>query len=511
MGGTMSDRNSDAWPLSAGLAALAVVTWTYLRWLAVSNAAVVSTTFLLVVLIVATVSRFRVAAAVSIVAMVLFNYFFLPPVGTLTIADPQNWVALLAFLAVSLVASNLSAVARTRTREAVSRRDELARLFDLGRDVLVMSDSRGAISMLARSVARRFDLAFVAIALPRSTEWDVFAAGAQTIALDTHALTRTFAAAQASLEFDANARTYTGHSEVAAGDRTVRLVPLRVGTRPIGLLAAAGRPVEAGTLDALAGVVAIAIERAQFLEERKTGELTRQREELKTALLSSLGHDLRTPLAAIRVAASNIKSPELAPEERLDQSDLILAEVERLTRLFENVHEMARIDAGGDRHRDPVGAPVRDRRGGARPGGAHAAGPPRRGEDRARSPGPARPAADRGGDRAPPRERRAVHAALVDHHDRRAARRGGPHDRGDRRRAGHRAGGPAARLRAVLPRRQRKVARVGDGHGPVDRAGAAGRPARPHLGRERTGRRRAVHDRGSGPGAGHRGRRRSRP
>jgi two-component system, OmpR family, sensor histidine kinase KdpD len=64
------------------------------------------------------------------------HFFFLPPVGTFTIADPQNWIALFAFLAVSLVASNLSAVARARTEEAVGRRDELARLFDLSRDVL---------------------------------------------------------------------------------------------------------------------------------------------------------------------------------------------------------------------------------------------------------------------------------------------------------------------------------------------------------------------------------------
>ena len=86
----------------------------------------------------------------------------------MTIADPQNWVALFAFLAVSLVASNLSAVARARTQEAVGRRDELARLFDLSRDVLVITDSREAISMLARAIARRFDLEYVAIALPRA-------------------------------------------------------------------------------------------------------------------------------------------------------------------------------------------------------------------------------------------------------------------------------------------------------------------------------------------------------
>ena len=111
-------------------------------------------------------------------------------------------------------------------------------------------------------------------------------------------------------------------------------------------MAYAPAEAEAGTLDTLAGVVAIAIERAQFLEERKAGELTRQSEELKTALLASLGHDLRTPLTAIRVAASNIKASLLSAEEQAEQTDLILAEVERLTRLFQNILEMARIDAG---------------------------------------------------------------------------------------------------------------------------------------------------------------------
>jgi two-component system sensor histidine kinase KdpD len=337
---------SEAFRLGAALLAVAAVTLTLALWLRVSNTATVSTTYLMVVLLVAATSRLRVAVAASVAAMLCLNFFFLPPVGTFTIADAQNWVALLAFLAVSLVASNLSAVARARTQEAVGRRDELARLFDLGRDVLMMTDSREALSVLARSIARRFDLDFVAVALPREGEWDVYEAGAHTIELDRRQLSNAFAAAQATLEFDAYARTYAGHRTIAGNDHSIRLVPLRVGTKPIGVLAAAGRPVEAGTLDTLAGVVAIAIERAHFLEERKAGELTRQSEQLKTALLASLAHDLRTPLTAIRVAASNLKASNIAPEDRLEQSDLILAEVERLTRLFQNVLEMARIDAG---------------------------------------------------------------------------------------------------------------------------------------------------------------------
>ena len=123
-------------------------------------------------------------------------------------------------------------------------------------------------------------------------------------------------------------------------------MPLRVGTKPVGLLAAAGRDVEPGTLDALAAVIAIAIERASLLDERKAAEIARRGEDLKTALLASLAHDLRTPLTAIRVAASNLQSPQLGGEQLREQSALILGEAERLSRVFENILEMARIDAG---------------------------------------------------------------------------------------------------------------------------------------------------------------------
>jgi two-component system sensor histidine kinase KdpD len=282
----------------------------------------------------------------SCLAMLLFNFFFLPPVGRFTIAEPHNWVALLVFLAVSLVASRLSSVARERAQEAASRRDELGRLFDLSRDVLLMNESLDALSVLTRFIARRFDLDYAAICLPGTAAWDVHQGGAFDLALDPGALARAFEGAQKTLEFDAHARTYSGHITMTAGKRTVQLVPLRLGTKTIGLFAASGRTVELGTLDALAGLVAIAIERTQLLESRKAADIAKKSEELKSALLASLGHDLRTPLTAIRVAASNLQASWLVEADRREQTDIVLTEVERLTRLFEDILDMARIDAG---------------------------------------------------------------------------------------------------------------------------------------------------------------------
>src|SRR5262249_36768480 len=164
--------------------------------------------------------------------------------------------------------------------------------------------------------------------------------------LDREQLTLAAGGPGRTLEFDARERTYSGHRTIAADGRDVRIVPLRLGIKPIGVLAAAGRPVEPGSLDALRGRVAIAIQRVQLLEERKAAERARQSEELRSALLASLGHDLRTPLTAIRVAATNLQASWLGEADRRDQSEVVLAEVERLTRLFEGILDMARIDAG---------------------------------------------------------------------------------------------------------------------------------------------------------------------
>jgi two-component system, OmpR family, sensor histidine kinase KdpD len=331
--------------LVVSLVALGLLTALYAAWIGVTNPTIVALSFLLVALVVATVSTRSVAIATSLVAFLCFNYFFLPPVGTWTIADPQNWVALFTLLVVSIVASHLSSQVRQRAQEATARRDELARLFDLTRDILLTTDTADAITLVARYVARRFALDAVTICLPASDGWQLHHAGARHLDIDTSRLDTTLAAATTRLEFDAHQRAYAGHSRIESSDGvTVRLVPLRVGTRAIGLLALQGEAIEPGTRDAIAGVTAIAIERTQLLEERKEAAVLRRSAELKSALLASLGHDLKTPLTAVTIAASNLDAAWLTDEQRREQAGIVRTELGRLNRLFQDIVDMARIE-----------------------------------------------------------------------------------------------------------------------------------------------------------------------
>jgi two-component system sensor histidine kinase KdpD len=338
--------SGERWHVVAGAAAVVLVTAAYVGPLHVTNPTVASLSFLLIVLLISAASSLRVAVTVSVLAVLALNYFFMPPVGTFHLEDPINWVALGAFLTVSVVGSRLSLVARTRADEATARRDELGRLFDLSRDILLTTDSREAVDDLARHMARRFGFEFVGICLPAPDGWRVHGSN-DAVTLDRSDLDQALATARGALEFDAHTRSYGGHRILSLAEgRAVTLVPLRLGVRAVGLLAAGGRTVDPGTLDAIAGLAAIAIERAKMLEERQDSERLRQGAELKSALLASLGHDLKTPLTAITVAAGNLRAAGANDELRRDQLDVIGIEVTRLNRLFQNIVDMARIETG---------------------------------------------------------------------------------------------------------------------------------------------------------------------
>lgn len=335
-------RSRDGVVLGGGLIAVGA-TVAALGQIADISSTTVGLVLILVVLVTATLGRLWTAIVVALTATAALNFFFLPPVGAFTIAHPQNWVAVIVFLVVAVIASELSSVAQRRAREAIARRNEVTRLFDLTRDVLLTTETAGAIEVLTRHIARRFELRKVAICLPVEDGWAIHQGGEDTVHLDVGALNTALAKARGTLEFDARRRAYGGHS-LAGEHGDVTIVPLRHGTKAVGLLAAASSALDIGTLDAVAGVVAIAIERVQFLGERDAAALVRQKAELAGTLLASLSHDLRTPLTAIRVAVENLKG-ELPTSARHSQSEAAVAEIDRLTRLFQDILDMARIDA----------------------------------------------------------------------------------------------------------------------------------------------------------------------
>ena len=118
--------------LAVSLAIVAGITVFYRRVLPV-NATTVALTYLLAIVAVSTAWGLAIAVVMSIAAMLSFNYNFLPPIGKFTIADPQNWAALVAFLAVSVLVSQLSNRAKRRAEDASLRRREVEKLYKIGR------------------------------------------------------------------------------------------------------------------------------------------------------------------------------------------------------------------------------------------------------------------------------------------------------------------------------------------------------------------------------------------
>src|SRR6516165_6998038 len=216
--------------LGVGLAGVAAAT-AAMRVAGITEPTTIALAYLLITLFVASLGDLIVAVATSLVATLCFNYFFLPPVGTFTIADPHNWIALVSFLIVSTVASRLSASAQARAQEALDRRNELTRLFDLTRDILLTTEREGALEAIARHVARRFELESVAICVPGAAGWRIHQGGASTADVPPADLDRAFAASAGIMEFDARTRAYGGHTEIPGPAGTITLAPIRIGAR----------------------------------------------------------------------------------------------------------------------------------------------------------------------------------------------------------------------------------------------------------------------------------------
>jgi two-component system, OmpR family, sensor histidine kinase KdpD len=317
------------------LSGVAAVTVCYRLLITGVNATTVALSLLLVVLFAAAAHGIGPAILASIAGMLCFNFFFLPPFGTLTIHDPQNWVALFAFLVTAIIASQLPSAARKRAREAEKSREEVWRLYQLSRAIILTPDPETAVSTISRQVREVFDIVDCQVYTPDESgklgnpapvSGPSFPASAETL------LQEVFDRGEMMVH-------ELSHSTYA---------PLKVGVRVTGVLLLISDTLERGTVEAISGLVALALERARFLKELSRTEALRQSDQLKSSILASVSHDLRTPLTSIRAAVDNLLEKSLDwDRDTLREFHLIISEeVSRLTHLVQNLLEMARIEAG---------------------------------------------------------------------------------------------------------------------------------------------------------------------
>jgi len=308
-------------------AVLALMVFVYVKLLHV-NPTTVAVSFLLMILSVAAVWGLRYAIPLSVAAALCFNFFFLPPIGTLTIADTQNWVALFAFFFAAVVASNLSERARRQTEEADRRRHDVERLYVFSQQLMVADNVLELLKAVPRYVTETFGVEHAAIYVPTRQ----------------HAYRSDPERQEIPLE-DLRDATARGEVMIDAA-RRLAVSPLRMGIRTVGALGIVGDLPTRETLEAVGSMIATAIERARAADELTHTEATQESERLRSALLDSVTHEFRTPLTAIKASVTTLRSEApLSGEAKQDLLAVIDEESDRLNRLVGEAVEMAQLDA----------------------------------------------------------------------------------------------------------------------------------------------------------------------
>jgi two-component system, OmpR family, sensor histidine kinase KdpD len=313
---------------AVSLVIIAVITPLYRHVLHV-NQTTVALTFLLAILAVSAVWGMIVSVFMSIVSVFVINYYFLPPIGSFTIADPQNWVALFAFLVTCIMGSQLSARIRREADAAHSRRHEIERLYTFSQKLLAEGNVIQLMNAVPNYIVESFEGGAAELFLPQKDKF--YRSGFGAAQFDEERMKSVFLRDEAIID-PQNAQYF---------------IPVRLGVKPIASLGISGAKLSRQTLDALSSLVAIAIERARAVEKLGETEAERQGERLKSALLDSIAHDFRTPLTSIKAAATSLLAADNPdPDQRLELLTIINEECDRLNRLVEEAAEMSRLEAG---------------------------------------------------------------------------------------------------------------------------------------------------------------------
>ena len=274
--------------------------------------------YVLAVLPVAVLFGGVYAVVTSIASMLAFNYFFLPPALTFTLSGEENWLALAVYLVTGLIVAELAARSRRRARVAEQREREAALLAEAAAVLLSGAEVSDELDRVAEGAAR-------------------------VLLVDT-----------ARIELGSDGSPRAGETALA-----LHSSGRRVGT--LYVTGGRGRNLEARGrfLDALASLLAVAIDREELTREALEAEALRRSDSIKTAILRAVSHDLRSPLTTIRAALEALESSDLALDAA-DRERLLgtaLAGTKQLNRVVRNLLDLSRLQAGAARS-EPTLRPI---------------------------------------------------------------------------------------------------------------------------------------------------------
>ena len=308
------------------LAAVAAVTTVYFVFARV-NPTTVALTYVVVVLLVATRWGIAESTAAALLALVCFNFFFLPPFLTLTIAESQNWVAFIVFMLTAVIVSQLSGRARQRQIEALARQRDLERLYALSRALLLSEQTSSVPSAIAQRIADVFELPSVAL-------------------YDRHTDTTVHAGPTDLADIETKLRDAVRHMAPRAESSGTVITVVRLGATPIGALAVRGAGLSDTVLQSIANLAAIALERARGQETAARAEAARQSAELRATVLDAVAHDFKTPLTSMKAATGDLLARTAANGGEHELLAIVDEGIDRLQALVTDAVQMLRIDAG---------------------------------------------------------------------------------------------------------------------------------------------------------------------
>jgi two-component system sensor histidine kinase KdpD len=292
------------------------------------NSSTTGFAFLLLVLAIAASWGLVEAVVASLAAMLCYNYFFLPPVGFFTIADPDNWIALAAFLLTALVASHLSDRAKQQALEARRGQLETEQLYALSRAILLTDATQQIGPQAAQQIGQIFGAS--GVVLFDAQTGNSFQGGS----LELHGLEESMK--QAVVQGSHHRDKETGTD----------IWPISLGGHSIGVLAVKGLHARDGAVQALLNLVAIAMERVRTETSANRAEAARQSEEFKSTLLDAVAHEFKTPLTSIKAAATTLLSDTQLKPQITELLSVIDEEADRLNSLVTEAVKVSQIDAG---------------------------------------------------------------------------------------------------------------------------------------------------------------------